>query len=188
MPKKPKWYVVFEGRKRGIYTSWDVCSSLIKGFSQAKYKSYLTQKEAEDVFQNYITIHPNPITNEEIIEKQIIKDNNKKGTILVKEDIIIQSFNEVKLPSQIKQSNNSSFGIRFSQNKNGLIRTDINEVVIPGVQSVELYKKGIEYLFYNHLIEVGYKLIIPLCYFQQIQVSSLLIPLQTIYDTIIQIE
>ncbi|EDR25960.1 hypothetical protein EDI_256560 [Entamoeba dispar SAW760] len=188
MPKKTKWYVVFEGRKRGIYTSWDVCSSLVKGFSQSKYKSYLTQKEAEDAFQNYITIHPNPITNEEIIEKQITNDNNKKYNILVNEDIVVQSFNEIKLPYQIKQSNNSSFGIVFNQNKNGLIRTDINEVVIPGIQSIELYKKGLEYLFYNHLIEVGYKLIIPSYYFQQIQVSSLLIPLQSIYDMIIQIE
>jgi hypothetical protein len=38
-----KWYVVFHGRKSGVYDSWRVCSEYILGFSGAAYQSYSTR-------------------------------------------------------------------------------------------------------------------------------------------------
>jgi len=47
---KKKFYVVWNGRKPGIYTSWDDCKAQIDKFPKAKYKSFPTLKEAEEAF------------------------------------------------------------------------------------------------------------------------------------------
>lgn len=48
--KKQKYYVVWEGHEPGIYTSWSDCKLQIEGYPNAKYKSFLTQEEAEHAF------------------------------------------------------------------------------------------------------------------------------------------
>lgn len=40
MAKKEKFYVVWEGQKPGIYTKWDDCKAAVKGYANAKYKSF----------------------------------------------------------------------------------------------------------------------------------------------------
>lgn len=40
MAKKEKFYVVWEGHRPGIYTSWDDCKAAVKGYASAKYKSF----------------------------------------------------------------------------------------------------------------------------------------------------
>jgi len=47
---KQKFYVVWEGIKPGIYTSWDECQLNIKGYPNAKYKSFPTIQAAEAAF------------------------------------------------------------------------------------------------------------------------------------------
>lgn len=42
-----KFYAVKNGRKPGIYTSWDDCKSQVMGFSGAVYKSFPTKEEAQ---------------------------------------------------------------------------------------------------------------------------------------------
>lgn len=51
MAKKTKFYVVWEGREKGIFDSWDKCKAQIEGFPEAKYKSFETLKEAEAAFK-----------------------------------------------------------------------------------------------------------------------------------------
>jgi len=46
MPPK-KYYTVWEGRRPGVYDSWDVCKKQIEGWPNAKYKSYPSKREAE---------------------------------------------------------------------------------------------------------------------------------------------
>ncbi|GGD98015.1 ribonuclease H [Paenibacillus nasutitermitis] len=48
---KQKFYVVWAGRKPGIYTSWTECQQQINGFTDAKYKSYETRASAEDAYR-----------------------------------------------------------------------------------------------------------------------------------------
>lgn len=48
--KKQKYYVVWEGNKTGIFTSWNVCKKQVQGYTGAKYKSFLSKKEAEVAF------------------------------------------------------------------------------------------------------------------------------------------
>ncbi|QTE21549.1 ribonuclease H1 domain-containing protein [Polaribacter cellanae] len=47
---KKKFYVVWNGRKKGIYTSWNVCKKQIDGFEGAQYKSFANLDEAEIAF------------------------------------------------------------------------------------------------------------------------------------------
>jgi len=54
MEKKQKFYTVWEGRKAGVYDSWDTCKKQVEGFQGAKYKSFDTKKEAETALkENY---------------------------------------------------------------------------------------------------------------------------------------
>jgi len=46
-----KYYVVWEGKKPGIYTSWAECKAQVDGYAQAKYKSYPTAAEAEAAYK-----------------------------------------------------------------------------------------------------------------------------------------
>lgn len=47
---KQKFYVVWQGRSPGIYTSWDACKAQVHGFQGARYKSFPTKEEAETAF------------------------------------------------------------------------------------------------------------------------------------------
>ena len=47
MAKKQKYYVVWQGKKPGIYTDWDECKEQVKGVQGAQYKGFDTLAEAE---------------------------------------------------------------------------------------------------------------------------------------------
>ena len=51
MKSGAKFYVVWKGRKTGIFSSWDECKDQISGFEGAQYKSYKTFSEAEIAFE-----------------------------------------------------------------------------------------------------------------------------------------
>ncbi len=62
MPKT-KFYVVWKGRKRGIFTSWPECELQVKGFVGARYKSFETRKEADAAFAGaYVHYEGKPAT------------------------------------------------------------------------------------------------------------------------------
>lgn len=42
-----KYYAVKNGRKIGIFTTWDECNESIKGFPNAIYKSFISEEEAQ---------------------------------------------------------------------------------------------------------------------------------------------
>jgi len=69
---KKKFYVVWEGKQRGIYTSWNNCKKQIDGFIGAKYKSFKTEELAKKAFQgNYFDfigkdIHETTLSKEEL--------------------------------------------------------------------------------------------------------------------------
>lgn len=48
-----KYYAVANGKKPGIYLSWEECKELVWGKSGAKYKSFDTQEEAEAFYAKY---------------------------------------------------------------------------------------------------------------------------------------
>jgi len=50
-PKKPKFYVVWDGHAPGVYKSWSECQAQIAGFSNARYKSFESLTGAEQAFK-----------------------------------------------------------------------------------------------------------------------------------------
>ncbi len=47
MAKKQKYYVVWQGRKPGIYTDWEACKEQVVGVQGAQYKGFDSMAEAE---------------------------------------------------------------------------------------------------------------------------------------------
>ena len=47
MSKQQKFYVVWQGKQTGVFTSWADCEAQVKGVEGAKYKSFPTRAEAE---------------------------------------------------------------------------------------------------------------------------------------------
>lgn len=45
-----KYYVVWRGRRSGLFASWDEAEKQVKGFPGAQYKSFETREEAERAF------------------------------------------------------------------------------------------------------------------------------------------
>ena len=50
MAKSKKYYVVWEGNNPGIYDSWTATQLQIKGYPNAKYKSFKSKEEAENAY------------------------------------------------------------------------------------------------------------------------------------------
>ena len=51
MAKKNKYYVVWKGKKTGVFTSWDACKKQVAGFEGAQYKAFAEKAEAEKAFK-----------------------------------------------------------------------------------------------------------------------------------------
>jgi ribonuclease HI len=49
MPKQ-KYYVVWKGRKTGVFTAWAECEKQVKGFVGAQYKAFDSEAEADAAF------------------------------------------------------------------------------------------------------------------------------------------
>lgn len=45
--KKPKYYVVWHGRRTGIFSTWEEASAQVNGFAGAQFKAFDTRAEAE---------------------------------------------------------------------------------------------------------------------------------------------
>jgi ribonuclease HI len=50
MTAKTKYYVVWKGRKTGIFDSWEECSAQVSGFTGAEYMAFESRAAAEKAF------------------------------------------------------------------------------------------------------------------------------------------
>lgn len=72
MAKKTKYYVVWQGRKTGVFTDWKECEAQIKGFEDARYKSFESIQEAEAAIQrNYWEFVAKKENNKAALTKEI---------------------------------------------------------------------------------------------------------------------
>src|SRR5574342_1420483 len=63
---KQKYYVVWKGRKPGIYNSWAECEAQVKGYAGAEYKSFESRAAAEAAFRGaYEDYKGKPGTNQQ---------------------------------------------------------------------------------------------------------------------------
>ncbi|MEM1321635.1 MAG: ribonuclease H family protein [Bacteroidota bacterium] len=75
MAKKKKYYVVWDGHQPGVYDSWTTCQLQIKGFPNAKYKSFPSKAEADAAFNdNYFDyVGQNPKAKKKIVDPEARK-------------------------------------------------------------------------------------------------------------------
>ena len=76
MPKKTKYYVVWEGQKTGVFSSWDECKEQVSNYPNAKYKSFASKEEAENAYQSDAQLYigknaPKNTSKQPIIAPQI---------------------------------------------------------------------------------------------------------------------
>ena len=64
---KTKYYAVANGYTRGIFLAWSQCEASVKGFPNAKYKSFSNLSDAEKYLINYI--------NENTCENNEVRDH-----------------------------------------------------------------------------------------------------------------
>jgi ribonuclease HI len=63
---KSKYYVVWKGRRTGIYTSWDDCSAQVSGYPDAEFKSFGSLDAAKDAFSGSPKAHyGKPVTSQQ---------------------------------------------------------------------------------------------------------------------------
>lgn len=64
---KNKFYVVWNGRKKGIFTSWEICKEQVEGLKNAQYKSFETLADAEAAwklpYKTFIQHQKKPVGN-----------------------------------------------------------------------------------------------------------------------------
>ena len=49
------WYVVFHGRRPGVYSDWANCQAQVTGYSHSSYQKYATMEEAVHAFQTFLS-------------------------------------------------------------------------------------------------------------------------------------
>lgn len=74
MAKKQKFYVVWKGRKTGIFKTWDECKAQVEHFPGAEYKSFDNRQQAEQAYKGAYTEHitikkpeePKPLSEDQL--------------------------------------------------------------------------------------------------------------------------
>ena len=76
MAKKQKFYVVWEGNNTGIFDSWTETQLQIKGYPNARYKSFKTKAEAEAAYHGNFSDH---IGNSAKTPKKVVSEEARKA-------------------------------------------------------------------------------------------------------------
>ena len=108
-----KWYVVWNGRKPGIYTTWAECQAQVNGFRGAMFKSFPSFGEAQEAYgvqtsanqksANQTSANQTSATHtsaNQTIANQTIATQGKK-TVSSARGIKTNSANSKAIPSQV---------------------------------------------------------------------------------------
>ena len=74
---KKKFYVVWEGHKKGVFTSWDTCKKQIDNFKGAQYKSFVSKIEAEQAFKGKYEDYKGKDTKKVLLSASALKKFGK---------------------------------------------------------------------------------------------------------------
>jgi ribonuclease HI len=70
MAKERKYYVVWAGRKTGIFETWQACKEQVEGYAQARYKAFEDRQMAEQMFRLGYEYYTNQKTPNQNITEQ----------------------------------------------------------------------------------------------------------------------
>lgn len=88
---KQKYYVVWEGLKSGIFTSWEDCKKQIHGVQGAKYKSFTSREEAEIALKKGWKSYYRSTKNSNKQSNTVKKDHANLNTDYMKESISVDA-------------------------------------------------------------------------------------------------
>ncbi|SFS42901.1 ribonuclease H1 domain-containing protein [Lutibacter maritimus] len=74
---KKKFYVVWEGHKKGVFNSWDTCKKQIDNFKGAQYKAFVSKVEAEDAFKGRYEDYKGKDTKKVLLSSEELKKFGK---------------------------------------------------------------------------------------------------------------
>ena len=74
---KKKYYVVWEGHKKGVFTSWDICKKQIENFKGAEYKAFVSKNEAEKAFKGKYEDYKGKDTKKVMLSSEELKKYGK---------------------------------------------------------------------------------------------------------------
>lgn len=64
---KKKYYVIWKGKKTGVFSSWDTAKKLVQGFDGAQYKAFSSKEEAEKAFKKKYTDYKGKNTKKPVL-------------------------------------------------------------------------------------------------------------------------
>jgi len=74
---KKKYYVVWKGKKTGIFSSWSECKKQIHSYEGAQYKAFIDKKEAEIAFKKSYSDYKGLNTKKKVLSNS---EKEKYGT------------------------------------------------------------------------------------------------------------
>lgn len=150
---KTKYYAVANGYTRGIFLTWSQCEASVKGFPNAKYKSFSNLSDAEKYLINYIEENDKNVCEDNEVKDPFCSDicayvdgsynSNKKaygsGVVIIKDEEVIKEISII--------GNNSSWA--EMRNVAGEIKAAIlamNYAASKGYKSITIFYdyQGIE--------------------------------------------
>ena len=150
---KTKYYAVANGYTRGIFLTWSQCEASVKGFPNAKYKSFSNLSDAEKYLINYIEENDKNVCEDNEVKDPFCSDictyvdgsynSNKKaygsGVVILKDEEVIKEMSII--------GNNSSWA--EMRNVAGEIKAAIlamNYAASKGYKSITIFYdyQGIE--------------------------------------------
>ncbi|GGF64568.1 ribonuclease H1 domain-containing protein [Wenyingzhuangia marina] len=72
MAKNKKYYVVWNGKTKGVFNNWNDCKKNIDGFQGAQYKSFTSKEEAELAFTKTYEEYKGKDTKKPVIDKELL--------------------------------------------------------------------------------------------------------------------
>ena len=87
MSKKKKFYVVWKGKKTGVFSNWDTCKKQITGYEGAQYKAFLDKDEAEKAYKKSY----NDYKGKNTTKKKISEEEKKKYGTPVLESLSVDA-------------------------------------------------------------------------------------------------
>ncbi|TVU04911.1 hypothetical protein EJB05_00254, partial [Eragrostis curvula] len=79
------WYVVFCGRKTGVFSNWNECHAQVDRFSGACHQKFKTKAEAIAAFNNGLQAHFVPVNQKRMLSWKdlVASESNQSAAELI---------------------------------------------------------------------------------------------------------
>lgn len=79
-----KYYVVWKGRKPGVYSNWASCAEQVMGFPNARYKGYTDRDEAYAAYRKDKSHNVTKVDNVSPLTREVVGNSREPFRPLLK--------------------------------------------------------------------------------------------------------